>query len=1379
MAEAAATTEITRRAAERLRLPPHSVEAEQSLLGGLMLDQRAWDQIADAVGIEDFYRADHRLIFAAVGALVERNQPPDAVTVSEQLQRQGQLEAAGGLAYLARLVEDTPSAANIRAYAKIVRERAMLRQLIEIGGDIAASAHGTEGLTVAELVDLAEQRVFEIADRGQRRGSGFVSLKQILPQTIDRLDVLSHSTSDITGVSTGFVDMDELTAGLQRGELIIVAGRPSMGKCIVSGSRILNPATGRLESIDTCVRERQGDLVSLNSLGRLQAAKASAFVDDGIKPVYEVCTALGRRIVVTASHPFLTPNGWQPLAALRADVHIGVPRILPFFGKQPLAEPLVKLVAYFLTDGGLTATVPMFTNKDERIQRDFIEAISYFHGMRCRIETSNGTRTPTVHAARDFDAIRSARRVFGARLRDFLRARGLSLTALASELGVAVSTVHYWVTGAAAPVMAILPRLSSVGFDVQPSPDGASIHKNGDNPVAGWLASLGLWGKSAHGKHVPTVIFELPREQLALFLNRAFACDGSIYVQNTDQVGISYSTVSEQFARDMQHLLLRFGIVAKLRCRQILYRGSRRRAYELRVLRQEDIARFVREIGVFGKEEAAARALRVSLSKRAKVNADVIPADVWGLIEAKKGTRTWSEIGKALGLGKGINLHVGERGLSRERLRRIAEVLDDDALRNLATSDVYWDRIESIQYIGDRQVYDLTVPEHHNFIAEDILVHNTSLAMNIAENAAIGQQIPTAIFSMEMSAEQLSFRMIGSIGRVNQSRLRNGRLSDEDWSRIDSAVSMMSNAPIFIDDSAALTPTEVRARSRRLKREHGLGLIVVDYLQLMQVTGTVENRATEISEISRSLKALSKELDVPVIALSQLNRSVEQRTDKKPVMSDLRECVTGETLVCLTDGRRAPIRELVGAEPEVWSLDGRQRVIPARADKVWCVGRRSIFRVQLASGRSIRATAQHRLLAGAGWTTVSDLAPGDRLALARRLPEPQQPLRWPDHALILLGHLVGDGSYLRGQPLRYTTASEENSTAVRAAAEAFGCRVTRYAGAGAWHQLLLSGNGNRWRPAAVGRWLKDLGLFDQRSHEKHLPSDVFALGDDQVALLLRHLWATDGSITLRRAGQRGAPRVYFSTCSQRLAGDVAALLLRLGIVARVRVVHSARGRPLYTVDVSGAGAQRRFVELVGGYGPRAGAAAQLRLHLSTIDSNTNVDTLPAEVFTAIRAQMRARGVTTRAMTQLRGTAYGGSSHFRFAPSRMTVADYARLLAAPDIAEWAESDLFWDRIVAVIPEGEEEVFDLTVPGPANWLADGVVTHNSGAIEQDADLIVFIFREEVYEPDTPRKGVADIIIAKQRNGPIGEFHLTFLGEFTKFENLVAEAYGEGVF
>ncbi|MGB5234342.1 MAG: replicative DNA helicase [Candidatus Macondimonas sp.] len=380
---------------DAMRVPPHSREAEQSLLGGLMLDEASWEAVADQVTEEDFYFVAHRLIFRALASLAEAGQPRDVVTASEWLQREGSLETAGGLAYVGTLARDTPSAANVAAYAAIVRARSVLRQLIRIGTDIAQSGYDPQGREVSELIDAAERQVFQIADAGLRNKQGFVPIRRLLTEALDKIDILFQSDNPITGLGTGLVDFDEKTAGLQPGDLVVIAGRPSMGK--------------------------------------------------------------------------------------------------------------------------------------------------------------------------------------------------------------------------------------------------------------------------------------------------------------------------------------------------------------------------------------------------------------------------------------------------------------------------------------------------------------TSFAMNLAEHAAIRDKVPTAIFSMEMPGQQLAMRMISSLGRIDQSKVRTGRLSDTDWPRITSAATLIAEAPMFIDDSPALSPTEIRARARRLKREHGLGLIVVDYLQLMQVPGNKENRTTEISEISRSLKSLAKELSVPVIALSQLNRNLEQRPNKRPVMSDLRE----------------------------------------------------------------------------------------------------------------------------------------------------------------------------------------------------------------------------------------------------------------------------------------------------------------------------------------------------------------------------------------------------------------------------------------------------------------------------------------------------------
>lgn len=215
-----------------IRLPPHSIEAEQSLIGGILLDNAAWERIADLVGDADFYRDDHRRIYQHIARLIDAGKPADVVTVFESLEKHNEAEQAGGLPYLAEIANSTPSAANIRRYAEIVRERAILRKMVAVGDEIAASALNPSGRDAKALLDEAEARVFEIAEAGARHASGFVSIQPILKQVVDRVQELydRDNPHDVTGVPTGLVDLDEKTSGLQPSDMIILAGRPAMGK---------------------------------------------------------------------------------------------------------------------------------------------------------------------------------------------------------------------------------------------------------------------------------------------------------------------------------------------------------------------------------------------------------------------------------------------------------------------------------------------------------------------------------------------------------------------------------------------------------------------------------------------------------------------------------------------------------------------------------------------------------------------------------------------------------------------------------------------------------------------------------------------------------------------------------------------------------------------------------------------------------------------------------------------------------------------------------------------------------------------------------------------------------------------------------------------
>lgn len=502
--------------------------------------------------------------------------------------------------------------------------------------------------------------------------------------------------------------------------------------------------------------------------------------------------------------------------------------------------------------------------------------------------------------------------------------------------------------------------------------------------------------------------------------------------------------------------------------------------------------------------------------------------------------------------------YEGTDTLAAKMLKQIEELKGKkDGLTGVPTGFTALDRLTS-----GWQPSDLII------VAARPAMGKTGFVLSMARNAALEFKKPVAIFSLEMANLQLVLRLVSMEAEISGSKLRNGQLDEDEWKRLHHAVERISEAPIFIDDTAGINIFELRAKARRMKIQHDIQLIVIDYLQLMSGGPDSQrgNREQEISSISRSLKALAKELNVPVIALSQLSRAVEVRGgSKRPQLSDLRECVAGDTLVYLADGSTVPIKDLVGQQPEIVTLDAQtQKLRIGRSEIVWPVGKKQVFQVKLASGRRLKTTSNHRLLTLDGWEKVVELKPGSRVGTLRRTYEPvTQKNELSENQIILPAHLIGDGSYLSRQPLRYTTASK-------------------------------------------------------------------------------------------------------------------------------------------------------------------------------------------------------------------GTSYGGKSHFSFAPSRKVLAGYAEILEDEYLTRLSESDIFWDVITEIVPVGEEEVFDLTVPGTHAFIANGIVSHNSGAIEQDADIVSFIYRPEYYqimedENGQSQKGVAEIIVAKHRNGATDTVKLRFTDKFARFSDL----------
>ena len=790
------------------RIPPQNLDAEQGVLGSMLLDRDAIARVVEALRAEDFYRDLHRTIYTAILDLFERGEPVDLITVTNKLASMGKLEDVGGATYLTSLPNTVPTAANAEFYAGIVLEKSMLRALISAGTQIASL--GYEGMDdVAALIDQAEKLVYGIAAR--RNIQDFQTIKEILKISFEKIDKRYQEKGTVTGVATGFNDFDMLTSGLQAADMVIVAARPSVGKCLSSDSAILLD-DGSLVAIEEVYRRRQGRLLTLGGDWKFRWIEPSVFVDDGVKPVFRVTTRLGRTVECTAIHPFLAIDGWLPLAALRPGDRMAVPRKVDVFGNKPLRECEIKLLAYLIGEGALTGGKATRTKTDSRVMADFESAVEAFGGVRCRRGRNRSGR------------------------------RARSVTAPGDPGSIATCLRH------------------------------------------GWRR------KGAKHTAIPPTVFTLPRPQLALFLNRLFATAGWAGVTAGSRVArIGYATASGLLARQIQHLLLRFGVIAGLRQRMVTCKGTPRTAWQLQITDPRSIQAFAHDIGIFGQEAQIREVLSLVRIRGRTPIADTIPVGAWRPIAEATGQESWSASTRRAGLAGASNIPAGRRGLSRGRLQAIAPAPKEGGLQRFAESDVYWDEIVSIEPAGSKQVYDLTIPETHNFVANDICVHNTTFALNIAQHAALTNKIPAAIFSLETSKEQLVQRILCSEARVDNTKLRTGYLADEDWRKLARAMGSLSEAPIFIDDSASLSVMEMRAKARKLKAEHGLGLIVIDYIQMIQSYKRSENRTQELSEIARGIKSLAKELDTPIIAISQLSRAVETLGSKRPMLSHLRE----------------------------------------------------------------------------------------------------------------------------------------------------------------------------------------------------------------------------------------------------------------------------------------------------------------------------------------------------------------------------------------------------------------------------------------------------------------------------------------------------------
>ncbi|HEX2321042.1 MAG TPA: replicative DNA helicase [Streptosporangiaceae bacterium] len=717
------------------RTPPHDIAAEQCVLGGMMLSKDAISDVLEVIKPADHYRPAHQIVHETILDLYSRGEPADAVTVAAELTKKGDIGKVGGAPYLHTLIASVPTAANAGYYARIVRERAVLRRLVEVGTRIVQLGYAGDA-DADELVDLAQAEVYGVTER--RVSDDYLPLSEIMPGALVEIEAIGSRGGTLTGVPTGFADLDALTNGLHPGQMIVIAARPALGKALALDTPLATP-----RGWTTMGEVQVGDEL-LGADGRPTAVLAATDVMTG-RPCYEVEFSDGEVIVADGQHQWLT---WTS-AARHYDAQLR--------GHQD--------------------------QYGHRVPPEVVTTEQIAATLRCRM-----TDERPNHAIQICDA---------------LQLPGVDLPIPPYALGCWLGDGYSAGARMTVAEPELLMHIEASGLQVHPQAGWSS-----DESVSTRLRELGVLGN----KHIPMAYLRASEVQRRELLAGILDTAGTVGDTGSVQLAVTNCELACGVRELVQSLGYRCSITSKL------------------------------------------------------VRGRTGQSSVWYQLDFT----TTDTVFK----------------LSRKQITHKDRLLRHDPERTL------WRFITAVRPVSSVPVRCVQVDSADQLYLAGwsmIPTHNSTLALDLARAASIKHGLTSVIFSLEMSRNEITMKLLAAEARVALHSMRTGQMSDDDWTRLARRMSEVANAPLFIDDSPNMSMMEIRAKCRRLKQQHELRLVIVDYLQLMTSPKRVENRQQEVSELSRSLKLLAKELNVPVIAVAQLNRGPEQRTDKRPMLSDLRE----------------------------------------------------------------------------------------------------------------------------------------------------------------------------------------------------------------------------------------------------------------------------------------------------------------------------------------------------------------------------------------------------------------------------------------------------------------------------------------------------------